>query len=615
MTSVVLVLALVGISLVAYDFLTRDSGTGPGPSGDPNPVTGAALPTVATGTVHGSSIDASGGQVAVTDTADPAAGVTVTVPPGAVSGPVNVSVQAAAVDGLTAGDLLTHSQPVLLALTEEAQARSSEQLHPYLAMMYALDTAELVGPTLQLEPAGTTFAAPVEVTIPLSTLGGDPSDLMFVLTDEDGRSEVVTDAMIDGDVVRLRVSHFSALSGIKNFVVDVVTWVYDTGRKVVRNSPDLIQYLANSGPVAEAAATLRPDQEWVTEFGRGAACAGLTAQPVSATIDNIPGLWDLLKWFGWHSADDPRVQTGKESALAQLIEQRAADVKAGTAPPLTPGDLFQRAMELTNGDTFQALLTAHNTLYDQRRRIDGAGGRPGVLRDGLARIRPTGEDDAGAWYHMFGTATFSFANEVASDNRSRFWLFGGSSDPEFVSTMEEAIFASDGGDVSGDPKEYAIDLQGARLGRALHAQLPGQSRGQLEQAFQANPNDCDGAPGQVAASPSSAPTASGYYAVRVSGSRIFSVRPASAVDNNELAWCHFRHGGRDCDTLAPLDKLAGPTTIEEATRHICSQFVAGTFSAPPLAAGWHAAIGETYYTVDDWGSLDIGLCRTIVNGG
>ncbi len=103
---------------------------------------------------------------------------------------------------------------------------------------------------------------------------------------------------------------------------------------------------------------------------------------------------------------------------------------------LSPGDVFRLALELSDGNKFDAVLAAHNIL-----RLHARGGEPQLSRLGPptrlpvidARGRPVpgqftedyrfgygsdeslftnflepihgGTDEGGAWYHMFGTLT------------------------------------------------------------------------------------------------------------------------------------------------------------------------------------------------------------------
>jgi len=75
---------------------------------------------------------------------------------------------------------------------------------------------------------------------------------------------------------------------------------------------------------------------------------------------------------------------------------------------LTPGDVFFLALQQRKGDARDALLLAHNTLRSLARNGDkgltGLSPTPSFFSEHLATIRSG--DNAGPWYHLFGTAYF-----------------------------------------------------------------------------------------------------------------------------------------------------------------------------------------------------------------
>jgi hypothetical protein len=102
--------------------------------------------------------------------------------------------------------------------------------------------------------------------------------------------------------------------------------------------------------------------------------------------------------------------TGHEAELMQAIIQKSAEkAQQGDAEPrLSPGEVFELALELSGGDANAAMLTAHNTLRALARGDAATGGSMGVIEDleffknYLVPVRGA-DDNAGPWYHMFGT--------------------------------------------------------------------------------------------------------------------------------------------------------------------------------------------------------------------
>lgn len=135
-------------------------------------------------------------------------------------------------------------------------------------------------------------------------------------------------------------------------------------------------------------------------------------------------------------------------------------------------ELFGKAVELTGGDVFKALMVCHNTLRVVPRK--------GVEEGMLAPYRKDGGDQTGARYHIFGTAAYAFAH--------RHWYHddpgGGFFPPEKVVEIEEGFWSQD---VIRDNVEFAVDLQGIEIGRQLYDQVIGKSRDQLAQQYRIDP--------------------------------------------------------------------------------------------------------------------------------
>lgn len=500
-----------------------------------------------------------------------------------------------------------------------ASAAADAATHPVLGVLYALDTAEAAGPALMLEPDGATFDRPVTVEIPAAMIdSADPGSRgsPIALVGNADSVEVVPVRDLGGGRFAVEIEHFSVLQVVWTKIAalgELGVWTagaaFEKLRKAGRNVPDLIEYGLGSGPVTEAFATLPTVQQMTTDFARGAACASTGVATVTA--GDLPDRWTLLKWLGWHSDGRPAdrssgaatgPRTGPRGSCGRDPQRHGR--RARTCRPAPRGD---------GGDRWRPLRRADGGAQRPVRRTRPAGSWQGTR--GCPGSDPgDGGDESGAYYHLFGMAAFAFASKVIDENYAS--MAGRDFDPqvewgaEFSATIEETFFASDGGDISGDPTEYAVDLLGARLGTELFVGLRGRSRGELERDFSVSPADCvDGVPGSIGG-------IDGYVAALVDEPGIVTVREAAAVDAGEVEMCSLRHGGRDC-RAAVLTALADQPfpSIEEATRFVCEQLQPGTFRSPPLADGWVADFGGRSVTVDDWGSLDIGLCGEIVNEG
>ncbi|MCK6563953.1 MAG: zinc ribbon domain-containing protein [Dehalococcoidia bacterium] len=95
---------------------------------------------------------------------------------------------------------------------------------------------------------------------------------------------------------------------------------------------------------------------------------------------------------------------GSEPALLWAMQQRFAE----KGRKLTPKDVMELALQQRDGDVREATLLAHNTLRSMGRAGDqeivGVTFQPESFTNMLETIREG--DNAGPWYHTFGTAYF-----------------------------------------------------------------------------------------------------------------------------------------------------------------------------------------------------------------
>jgi hypothetical protein len=206
--------------------------------------------------------------------------------------------------------------------------------------------------------------------------------------------------------------------------------------------------------------------------------------------------------------------TGKEAAL-----QLSAAAKAARAGKLTPGQLFETALETCDGNVRDALVTCHAALYR-----DGTKAEPGsnkaFIAANLAKLRnpegytdanfdytiATGEtrsinprreigavDEQGVWYHFFGLAALEFTDEnnitpfIAIESASQILLSKdmtekvlkqgypvtqiGSILSDYAIALEDSIRTSVSQRKPPDPDKYCINYAGVAAGRALRERL------------------------------------------------------------------------------------------------------------------------------------------------
>jgi hypothetical protein len=203
--------------------------------------------------------------------------------------------------------------------------------------------------------------------------------------------------------------------------------------------------------------------------------------------------------------------TGKEPALADAIAQLSGVRKGdGKSPLLSPGDVFQLALALNNGNANAALLTAHNTLRQEARNdptvqaVAGLTRTAGFVDNYLLKLRDNA-DNGGVWYHLFGTAYF----EVVARGDWGPWIglagsgflvttglatgpigaavlaaggalyaAGGAQSGQgttafsrFANFIEQQYREGPGGRAP-DPEKYCFNVWGAQIGRQLYNTLP-----------------------------------------------------------------------------------------------------------------------------------------------
>ncbi|MDF1500961.1 MAG: hypothetical protein P1P76_10870 [Anaerolineales bacterium] len=200
--------------------------------------------------------------------------------------------------------------------------------------------------------------------------------------------------------------------------------------------------------------------------------------------------------------------TGHEASLITAIRARTSEKESrGAAEPrLSPGEVFELALELTGGDANSAMLTAHNAIRTVARG-DGTGGLMGVtgpapdfLNENLIELRGHA-DNAGPWYHLFGTgymeivsqgdwspymaATAAVATGLVNPPAGLVMVGAGvlwqaevnkegSLASRFYNALEQ-IYREQLSGRTPDPEKFCFNVWGSQIGNMLYENLPYQS--------------------------------------------------------------------------------------------------------------------------------------------
>ncbi|MFO7698514.1 MAG: zinc ribbon domain-containing protein [Anaerolineae bacterium] len=510
-----LVLAIVGaallIALVAFANLVArelnrvESGNGlrastpaavPSPTRiaapTPVPVDGAAAPLLDTGRAVAAvsqEVGAQGGALAVLDLTSPLYGLEVQVPAGALGTGDRAMLQASVLPeppDIGPADMLAED-PTLFDTLDALVASPPDPVlvyHPiWQAPAMLSGEWDLVSPLVILEPAGYTFRQPVRVTLPLEPEAvaaiQDPLDLLVM-----GRSEV--DGVVNWEVVRnwsldpqagtvtFETTHFSGWGA----------WLWrKTGNALYAG------YLHSFGAAELLNLQSQLPQDTLKNLVKAMVCS---PKALYVDMSRAPDRFDALMFLGWGHGGSlggglhPDYIAMEKRLGDWLLNMSPRNNKTGTGTraPGTVGveEVFAHALEIADGDVFAAVLTSHSVMRLNQKR--------GAVQDLMRPYRPDGGDQAGAYYHLFGAAMYSFLQE---HNKSTGWVeaftpadlegIARGWSPEMAVLFEETIFASEGGDIRGDTMEYAVDRQGVAIGSALFQMVRGMNTDQMARAY------------------------------------------------------------------------------------------------------------------------------------
>jgi hypothetical protein len=354
------------------------------------------------------------------------------IPSGSLSDTVSVSIS---VDEPGTGDLaLAAEDPDLYFALTDWVADRSPNAHPSFAVPMVITGAEPVGMGIRLEPSGTLFAQSAELTVPIPE--GSSEDVFFALLHDDTGWEVL-DATPVGDGIVVEIPHFSGVSiwrTLGNMLSNPVLSIEEGGLEQALET-------LNAGPIDRIESELT-----------GVACR----TDLTFTTASMPPLIDVGWYLGYESQRIGTYDLAVKDALVDTVRARFDEESRGPVggTPMTIESLLQAAMDVSGGDVFQALVLTHDVLRDNRDSIS--------VQNVMEPLRGDGGDERGARYHLLGSAVFAFAEAWAKDHDAQPWYLPSA---DMAVRMEEGWVS---GDLADDTVEFAVDLRGAQLGRALY---------------------------------------------------------------------------------------------------------------------------------------------------
>ncbi len=412
--------------------------------------------------VHSVPTGAAGTEFEVPPTDPSIAGWRLVVPEGALASDAELTISAMPDDASAAA--IAESEPALFPAFGDAvlAALPDGAISPIFGPVRALLSATQVGPTLELGPSGTSFAAPVEVVVPASVVAGagDAVLVAAIRGVDGGWSAVVPESRADG--LHVPVAHFS---GVRIFSI-LERIVTNPGARVDRKLVLAAREKLESAPLADAERAILS----------AVACDG--AGTVTVDQSKLPtSLAQVLNYLGRDSGSIAQGRPGDEVVedMNKYLQARIAEREKVTAPRdparkhfITMEELYAEALRQTGSDAFQALLAVHGVLRDNRTQ---AGQAPSPYLQAIEVLRGDGGDEDGARYHFVGAAIYAYLYAHQADAKTLSVL---SLTPEDTVRLEEAWIS---GDIESDVTEYAVDLAGIRFGRRLYDHFRATSEG------------------------------------------------------------------------------------------------------------------------------------------
>ena len=390
-------------------------------------------------------IGSAGGTVEISAGSELAPGARLVVPPTALDRDLTVALEARTAPS----DVFEPDATTLTALLDYSfTSDASAAIHPTMGPIAIVAAATPVGPEFVLSPDGAEFGAPVSLEIPVGAVPvPDGATLLALLESAGGQVEVIENIEVGDTHVVVPLSHFSAVKiiSIPANVLDV--FVFGTDEAAIDDAFDLV------GPHVEQVS--------------GAVVTSLCDRRDTVTFDpaGLPGYLGLLDNLARAEGDYIGGIDFDQLYEMGLWMNRIGDEGL---PPVSVAEIYDQALTVTGGDAFGALVLAHETLRDDRFTKKYTQYVTDVRGDG-PDARGVSTDEVGARYHLLGTAVYGFWYAYQQDHPDAFWsAVGAASGAPPIPTAEEAAAFEEAyvsGDISTDPGEFVVDLQGAQLGR------------------------------------------------------------------------------------------------------------------------------------------------------
>ena len=388
------------------------------------------------GSDNATAIGPAGGEVKPSKGADLSPDTKLAIPSNALSDEVPIEMKIH--ERSTVAFSETINQPAVKAIMRAAMENNSAyKMHPIYTPAAIFSGATHLGLEFELSPDGTIFSQPANLEIPLSDLTIESDDYPVALVEsENGEISVLMDAQINDGALTFPLKHFSTVS----------PW------RIAKNTASFIFISIYDAPIEEtdhAVALVAPFVSKVNQEIIDAHCGRSDLAPF-INIPVLPSYYALLNNLARNKGEIGADTLALHNQLKDYIER----VRLEGLPDISMADIYNKSLELTNGDVFTALVLAHEVLRSDR--------FPKEFKDLIEDVRGDGNDEVGARYHLLGTAIYGFWYEYVQDHNVASMLV---LDPNFVSLMEEAFVS---GDIYSDTEEYVVDVAGAKLGRDLY---------------------------------------------------------------------------------------------------------------------------------------------------
>ena len=226
---------------------------------------------------------------------------------------------------------------------------ATDGFHPLWTPFAVLGAGTPAAFELVAEPDGAAFDVPVELEIPATLFPLGEDEALVVLSEgSDGVVEVVSDVRLGAETVTVPLDHFSAVKLIRIPFNVFATWWTGIDKQAIDDASQLVgpHVLGVAGDVV--AAHCRRDDAVLYDASR------------------LPNYFDLLNNLGRASGDIGGIDFDQYNGLLQWLK----DIRSTGAPSVSVAEIYERALELSGNDAFQALVLAHEVLRDDRENRD-----------------------------------------------------------------------------------------------------------------------------------------------------------------------------------------------------------------------------------------------------